>query len=74
MTVKAYRKELRRIAGILKEELPEKKGFILLTFDFFDNDGNCEYISNANRDDAIESMIEFIQRNRGEGYGKRIPL
>lgn len=41
---------------------PGKVGFILFTFDFGDV-GTMSYISNANRDDALSALAEFITRN-----------
>jgi hypothetical protein len=50
-----------RVARKLTELLPPGQGFILLTFDFGPG-GNLAYVSNANRDDAIRALREWLVR------------
>lgn len=56
---------LQNIAKDIKEKLPENMGFALLTYEF----GNSEeerkmlYVSNSNRTDVMNAMVEFLQKN-----------
>ena len=56
--------KLQRIAKQIKNELPEDFAFILLTcpFNKKPNEGQMMYVSNANRDDVVKAMKEFIQK------------
>ena len=55
---------LQAIAKEIKEKLPEKMGFALLTYEFGDiDDGKMMYVSNSNREDVIKSMLEFCDKN-----------
>jgi hypothetical protein len=53
------------IAEFINAEVPEgappKWGFVLLTFQFGDGAGRCNYMSNANRADIIELFKEQLQ-------------
>jgi hypothetical protein len=50
--------------GKILADVVKPKGFALLVFDL-GNDGNMNYISNANRDDMITAMKEFIAVHEG---------
>lgn len=54
---------LNEIGGILREACPEGYGFSLLVFSFGEG-GNMFYTSNAQREDMIRAMQEFIQKFR----------
>lgn len=56
---------LRETAEFIKStgRLPKGMGFVLLMFDFGDK-GNMFYISDAQRDDVLKSMQEFIDKNK----------
>lgn len=58
-------KELEEIARKLGRAigggLPEGVGFALLLFDF-GKDGNLTWISNAQRDDMLKALQEFMQK------------
>lgn len=49
------------VARRLKEMLPPGQGFVLLTFDFGPG-GNLAYVSNADRDDTIRTLREWLRR------------
>jgi hypothetical protein len=57
------RQKLQKIARNVQAELPGHHwGFILLCFPFGEG-GECLYVANAHRDDAIQAMREFIAKN-----------
>lgn len=56
-------KMLRDIGEILKAACPPEYGFSLLVFSLGEG-GNMFYTSNANREDMIRGMEEFIQKAR----------
>lgn len=51
--------EMRDIGRTIASGLPPGWGFCLLVFPFGPN-GNTNYISNANREDMIKTLEEFI--------------
>lgn len=57
--------ELREVAKDIGRKiganLPEGVGFALLVFDF-DGPGSLAWISNANRDDMLKALKEFMQK------------
>lgn len=54
-------------AGATKPE--DKLGFALLMFPFGEKpDGRINYISNAQREDMLVAMKEFISRNEGRYF------
>lgn len=56
-------KELYRIGETLGGSLPKGLGFALLVYTK-NNDGSLFYISDAERDDMIKVMEEFIAKHR----------
>lgn len=56
---------LREVAEYAKTRMPMGLGFTLLMFDFGEG-GNMFYISNAQREDVLKSMEEFLEKNRAE--------
>ena len=54
--------KLKEKARMIAEGLPEGWGFMLFIFSFGDG-GATFYISNAQREDMIEAMKEWIERN-----------
>ena len=53
-----------RLAKIIDAALPPGHGFALLIFEWGDQ-GNLSWISNAQRDDMIATMKDFIARHEG---------
>jgi len=60
--------KMQTIAKKVQEELPNDFGFVVLTFKFNEL-GQMIYVSNANREDVIKSMKEFIEKTENN-YGK----
>lgn len=52
----------RRLADVISEALHAGTGFALLIFDFGEG-GNLSYISNAQREDMLRAMREFIDKH-----------
>lgn len=52
---------LKEIGHLIGGKLPKGWGFNLMLFDF-GNKGNLFYISNAERQDVIKTMREFIKK------------
>ena len=64
--------KLQGIARKVDEELPNGYGFVVLAFNFGEGkDNEMMYVSNANRDDVVKAMDEFIQKTKGN-YGNDI--
>lgn len=59
--------KMQNIARKVDEELPENWGFIVLAFKFNEK-GEMIYVSNADREDVVESMKEFIEKTENS-YG-----
>lgn len=68
------KRNLPNLAKYITNELPKGYGFVLLTFPFGDAENNeLMYISNANRDDIVKTMNEFIMKTHyqfGNDTGK----
>jgi hypothetical protein len=57
------RDKLQSMARYIKAQLPGQDwGFILMAFPF-DTGGQMLYVANAQRDDAVQAMREFIAKN-----------
>jgi hypothetical protein len=55
---------LQDIAKDIKAKLPENFGFALLAYEFGEGDDKkMLYISNSRRQDVINAMAEFLQKN-----------
>lgn len=68
-------KMLQEIAKDIKEKLPEGMGFALLAYEFGEaNDRKMLYVSNSNRTDVMNAMVEFLQKNveDPEMFGKDV--
>lgn len=64
---------LQEIAHNIDEKLPEGMGFALLTYEFGEGeDRKMLYVSNSNRADVMNAMVEFLQKNidNPETFGK----
>lgn len=64
--------KLQGIARKVNDELPEGFGFVVLSFSF-NKPGLMMYVSNANRDDIVQAMKEWIEKtenNYGNDTGK----
>lgn len=57
--------KLQNIAQNIDKELPEGFGFALLTFKFNTKPDTSElmYVSNADRQDIVKAMKEWIEKN-----------
>ena len=67
--------KLQNIAQNIDKELPEGFGFALLTFKFNTepNTSDLMYVSNANREDIVKAMEEWIEKTKnsfGNDTGK----
>jgi len=55
---------LQDIAKDIKAKLPENFGFALLAYEFGEGDDKkMLYISNSQRQDVMNAMVEFLQKN-----------
>ena len=61
------KRRMQSIAKKVDEELPDNFGFVVLAFKFNEK-GEMIYVSNANREDVVKSMEEFIEKTK-ENYG-----
>ena len=59
--------KMQNIARKVKEELPDNFGFVVLAFKFNEK-GEMIYVSNANRQDVVQAMKEFIEKTENN-YG-----
>ena len=53
----------RMMAGAIEDEAGRAMGFMLMVFDFGEG-GTMSYISNANREDVIKTLQEFIDKHK----------
>ena len=66
---------LQDIAKDIKAKLPENFGFALLTYEFGEGDDRkMLYISNSQRQDVMNAMVEFLLKNakNPEMFGKDV--
>lgn len=66
------KRKMQTIAKKVEKELPKGFGFVVLSF-AFNSEGEMIYVSNANREDVIKAMKEFIMKtenNYGNDTGK----
>lgn len=66
---------LQDIAKDIKAKLPEGFGFALLAYEFGEGDDKkMLYISNSQRQDVMNAMVEFLQKNveDPEMFGKDV--
>ena len=69
-----YHEQMNALAGFLDEQFngdakgkDKKVGFVLMLFEYGDNPGRCNYISNgAGRQDVVNLMKEMIARFEGQ--------
>ncbi len=65
---------MQKIARKVDEELPSGYGFVVLAFNFGEGkDNEMMYVSNANRQDIVKAMKEWIEKteqNYGNDTGK----
>ena len=54
-------KQLKEIGRAIAKDLPDGFGFTLFIFSFGEG-GSTFYLSNANRDDMLAAMREFMER------------
>lgn len=59
------KQKLKEKAKMIAEGLPEGWGFMLFIIEFGEGGANF-YISNAQREDMIEAMQEWIDRQKNE--------
>lgn len=61
--------KLHKIAKKVDEELPNGYGFVVLAFNFGEGkDNEMMYVSNADRQDIVKAMKEWIKKTE-ENYG-----
>lgn len=63
-----FREGLQGIARELKGHLPPKWGFIFMAFPFGAG-GNLVYVGDCDRQDAVQTMREFIAKNTPKEFG-----
>jgi hypothetical protein len=66
---------LQEIASDIKAKLPEGMGFALLAYEFGEGeDRKMLYISDSQRSDVMNAMVEFLQKNveDPEMFGKDV--
>ncbi len=66
---------LQEIAREIDNKLPKGMGFALLTYEFGDaDDRKMLYVSNSQRSDVMNAMVEFLQKNLDdpEMFGKDV--
>ena len=66
---------LQDIAKDIKAKLPENFGFALLAYEFGEGDDKkMLYVSNSQRQDVMNAMVEFLQKNldNPEMFGKDV--
>ncbi len=67
-----YREQMQRVAKALDETFngegnDRKVGFVLLLFEYGEQEGRCNFISNgANRKDIVTLFKEMIKRFEGQ--------
>ena len=59
------REQMREIGRLIGSAMPPGFGFALLVFDTNTTSGFMNYISNAQRDDVLTAMKEFVARSEG---------
>lgn len=68
------KEKMKTIAKKVDEELPKGYGFVVLAFNFGEEkDNEMMYVSNANRQDIVKAMEEWIIKtkdNFGNDTGK----
>lgn len=66
-------KILPEIAKEIKHKLPEGIGFCLLAYETGEgNNRRMMYISNSDRNDVANAMLEWVEKVRRENYGKHV--
>lgn len=66
---------LQEIAQEIKKRLPEDMGFTLLAYEFGGGeDKRMFYVSNSKREDVMQAMVEFLEKNTNdpEMFGKDV--
>lgn len=61
---------LAKLGRLLGDRMPFNYGFVLLVFEF-GADSEMHYVSNAQREDVVRMMYEFIESTRGR-FGEHI--
>ena len=67
------KRRMRQIINNVEQQIPDGWGVVVLTFPFSQNNGELIYGSNANREDVVNCMKEFIEKtenNYGNDTGK----
>lgn len=60
---------MRGLAEAIADALPAKSGFCLLVFEMNTDQGTMSYISNANREDMVKALKEFISKAEKDARG-----
>lgn len=61
MDLKDLEESARKLGRVIGSGMPEGVGFALIMFDF-GKDGHLTWISNADRDDMLRALQEFMQK------------
>lgn len=66
----SVKSKMQKIGRKVDEELPREYGFVVLTFNFGEGkDNEMMYVSNANRQDVVKAMKEWIEKTENTfGY------
>ncbi len=68
------RSRMQVIAQLVDEQLPRDWGFFVLVFPFNGQEGRTNYVSNAQRNDCIAAMKDWIKRAKaGQEVFRHIP-
>jgi len=59
----ARERELRTLATLVDEQLPEGRGFAIFLFDMNTKDGQLHYLSNATRESMHQALREFLAKD-----------
>lgn len=62
---------MQKLAKLVNEQLPVGWGFVVLAFSF-GADGRMNYVANANRQDVVRAMYEFIEATKAQ-WGEHEP-
>ena len=55
------RDQMQKIGRLVDEELPQDWAFFIMAFPLEDASGRCNYCSNAQREDVLKLMANFIK-------------
>lgn len=59
---------MQKLARYVDSQLPRRTVFFIMVIPLDDPNKRAEYVSNAQRNDIVTSMMEFIQRSQEKGF------